>query len=143
MARISVSVDISQSPEEVWADVERLESHVEWMADAERIDFDGDQRRGVGTAMRVLTKVGPLQTTDVIRVTGWDEPRSIAVRHEGLVTGEGELLLEPISTGTRFTWVEDLAMPWYFAGPVGAALAKPVLAAVWRRNLSRLAARFD
>jgi carbon monoxide dehydrogenase subunit G len=137
-----VSTDIPRPPEEVWADVEQLETHVEWMADAERIDFDGEQRRGVGTTMRVLTKVGPLQTVDIIRVTGWDPPRSIAVRHEGLVTGSGEFTLEPIPAGTRFVWSEDLAMPWYFGGPVGAFVARPVLALVWRRNLERLAARF-
>ena len=85
MARIEVSVDLPQPPEVVWADVERLETHVEWMADAESIEFMGDQRSGVGTTMSVLTKVGPLQTTDVIRVLVWDPPQSIGVRHEGLV----------------------------------------------------------
>lgn len=143
MAKVLVSVEIPHPPETVWADVEQLETHVEWMADAERIDFDGELRRGVGTTMRVLTKVGPLQTVDVIRVIGWDPPHSIAVRHEGLVTGEGEFILEPIPMGTRFVWAEDLSMPWYFGGPAGALAARPVLAAVWRRNLRRLAARFD
>jgi uncharacterized protein YndB with AHSA1/START domain len=143
MAKVVVSVDIPHPPETVWADVERLETHVEWMADAESIDFEGELRRGVGTTMRVFTKVGPLQTVDVIRVTGWDAPNTIAVRHEGLVTGEGEFILEPIPIGTRFVWAEVLSMPWYFGGPVGAVVAKPVLAVAWRRNLRRLAARFD
>ena len=142
MAHVKVSVDIPRPPQDVWADVEQLETHVEWMADAESIEFEGNQQRGVGTKMRVLTKVGPLRTVDLIHVTGWTPPRSIAVRHEGLVTGEGEFVLERKPTGTRFVWSENLSMPWYFGGPLGAALAKPVLAAVWRRNLRRLAARF-
>ena len=112
------------------------------MADAESIEFMGDQRSGVGTTMSVLTKVGPLQTTDVIRVLVWDPPQSIGVRHEGLVTGEGEFRLRPIEGGTRFVWMEELVMPWYFGGRLGALVAKPVLAAIWRRNLKRLAARF-
>lgn len=143
MAKTQVKIDISQPPEVVWADIERLETHVEWMADAESIEFEGEQRRGIGTTMNVLTRVGPLKTTDVIRIVGWDPPRSIAVRHEGLVIGEGEFTLEPLSTGTRFVWTEELTMPWYFGGPLGGLLAKPVLAWVWRRNLKRLAARFD
>lgn len=143
MARIKVSIEIPQPPEIVWADVARLETHVEWMADAESIDFVGDQRSGVGTTMKVLTKVGPLRTTDVIRVLGWEPHRSIAVRHEGLVTGEGEFLLRPTRSGTLFFWAEDLVMPWYFGGRFGALAAKPVLAAIWRRNLERLAARFS
>lgn len=143
MAKIQVSINLPQPPEVVWADVERLETHVEWMADAESIEFEGEKRRGVGTTMRVLTKVGPLQTVDVIQVTGWDPPRSIAVRHEGLVTGEGEFTLKPAPTGTRFLWSEELTMPWYFGGALGGFVAKPVLGWVWRRNLQRLAARFD
>ena len=142
MARIQVSIDIPWSPEAVWDDVQQLETHVEWMADAVRIDFEGEQRRGVGTTMRVLTKVGPLKTVDVIRVVAWDPPHTIGVRHEGLVTGEGEFRLRRIGTGTRFHWAEVLEMPWYFGGRLGAWVAKPILAAVWRRNLRRLAARF-
>ena len=138
-----MTIDISQPPEVVWADIEQLETHVDWMADAESIAFDGDQRRGVGTTMRVLTKVGPLQTTDVIRIVGWEPPRSMAVVHEGLVTGRGEFTLERRPPGTRFRWAEQLRMPWYFGGPLGGLVAKPVLSWVWRRNLRRLAARFE
>jgi len=143
VVRVVAHTSIDASPDIVWADIERLETHVEWMADAAAIEFGDDRRRGVGTTMRVLTTVGPLRTVDIIRVVGWDPPRSIAVTHEGLVTGKGEFILEPTPTGTRFVWAEDLSMPWYFGGPVGAALARPVLAAVWRRNLQRLAARFE
>ncbi len=143
MAKIEVSVDIPQPPEVVWADVAQLETHVEWMADAARIDFATEQKQGVGATMEVLTKVGPLQTTDVIRVVGWDPPRSIAVKHEGLVTGDGEFTLSEAPHGTRFVWSEELRMPWYFGGPLGGVLAKPILALIWRRNLKRLRARFD
>jgi carbon monoxide dehydrogenase subunit G len=143
VARIKVSIDIPQPPEVVWADVARLETHVEWMADADSIEFEGEQRDGVGTTMKVLTKIGPLKTVDVIRVLVWEPPRTIEVRHEGLVVGEGAFLLIPTHTGTRFQWAEDLVMPWYLGGPLGALAAKPVLAFVWRRNLRRLAARFE
>lgn len=143
MARVIVSIEIPRTPEQVWADVEQLETHKAWMADVDRIDFDGDQRRGVGTTMRVLTKVGPLRTVDIIRVVGWEPPRSIAVRHEGLVKGEGEFLLETSPVGTRFTWSEDLVMPWYVGGRLAAAAARPVLAAIWKRNLEHFAARFE
>lgn len=140
---VVVDINIPQPPEVVWADVERLETHVDWMADAETITFESESRRGVGTVMRVLTKVGPFKTTDIIRITSWEQPRSIGVAHEGLVTGTGEFLLEPSDSGTRFTWREQLEMPWYLGGPLGVAVASPILAWVWRRNLRRLAARFE
>ena len=143
MAHIQVSTNLPADPQAVWEDVHQLETHVEWMADAESIEFEDEQQRGVGTVMRVLTKVGPLQTTDVIRVVSWEPPRTIGVVHEGLVTGRGEFRIEPTSEGSRFVWDEELRMPWYFGGPVGAWFAAPVLRLVWKRNLARLARRFS
>ena len=132
------------TPAAVWADVEQVERHAEWMADAESIEFLGERRRGVGTRMRVATKVGPLRTMDVMEFTGWDPPHRMAIRHEGLVTGEGAFtLMAEGGDGTRFTWKEDLSFPWYLGGPVTAFFAAPVLRWIWKRNLGALAQRFE
>ena len=110
------------------------------MADAERIDFANDLRRGVGTEMVVRTRVGPLVTNDVITVRSWIEGESIGVSHRGLVTGIGVFVLVPTEDGTRFVWLEDLAFPWYLGGTVTALFAAPVLKWTWQRNLKRFAA---
>lgn len=143
MGSVDVFIDISASPEVVWADISNLGSHAEWMADVVRIEFDGALRTGVGATMRVLTRVGPLRTVDVIRVIGWEPPHLMEVVHEGVVTGSGVFRLESSGDGTRFRWSEQLGMPWYFGGALGAYLAAPILARIWRGNLRRLAARFD
>jgi hypothetical protein len=33
--------------------------------------------------------------------------------------------------------------PWYLGGPLTALLAAPVLAAIWKRNLSRLKSQLE
>ena len=142
MARVEVGIDVPAGIDRVWADVARLDTHVEWMSDAESIEFVGSSTGGVGTVMRVATRIGPLRTSDVIRVVSWNPPESIGVIHEGVVTGVGEFRLAAIPTGTRFTWSEDLHLPWFLGGRLGSAIAGPVLARVWRRNLQRLADRF-
>ncbi len=141
MARIRVSVDIDADVATVWSDVERLDTHSEWMADAESIDFVDDQRRGVGVVMRVLTRIGPLRTTDIIRVTSGQPRPAIGVHHDGLVEGTGEFRLEPLGDSCRFVWEERLSFPWYFGGSIGGLAAVPVLKIVWRGNLRRLARR--
>ncbi|MCP3973139.1 MAG: SRPBCC family protein [bacterium] len=141
MAAIEVTVDIPADVATVCADVERLETHIEWMADVESIEFVGNQRRGAGVVMRVLTRVGPLQTTDVIRVASWIPERSIGVRHEGLVTGAGEFQLEGKGGGARSVWREESNLAWYLGGFLGTQVAKPIPAWVWRRNLKRLRSR--
>lgn len=136
---IEVSIDIDRTPEQVWAYVEDIASHVEWMADAEEIRFLSDQRSGTGTSFECDTKVGPLKVTDVMTVTSWEDAKEMGVRHEGVVTGEGHFTLTPLgSTGTRFTWNEALSFPLWMAGALGANVARPILKAIWRRNLTRL-----
>lgn len=140
---VTVSVELNAPIDEVWADVSQLGTHVDWMADAESIEFRTDQESGVGTVMEVLTKLGPLSTRDVIEVTEWEEPRLIGVVHRGVVGGIGRFVLTPIDERrTRFTWHEDLDMPWYFGGRLGAPLSDRALELVWRRNLNRLKNRF-
>lgn len=141
---ITVSVDIDAPLERVWREAADLKSHADWMRDTHSIDFQGDQRTGVGTTMNVLTKIGPLTTTDVIEITSWIDGAEIGVSHRGVVTGTGRFVLEELSPMlTRFTWEENLDLPWYFGGKLGSPISGPVLKAVWRGNLKRLKARVE
>ncbi len=143
MSHIAVEQIIDAPVAAVWDYIAAVDRHVEWMADAETITFLGDQQSGVGTRMAVLTRIGPFTTTDVMEFTEWDPPARMAIRHDGLVTGEGAFSLEPIDEGrTRFRWEEDLTFPARFGGAATAWFAAPVLRLVWRRNLKRLADRF-
>lgn len=143
ISSIEVAIEIDAPPELVWSELADISSHVEWMADAEEIEFIGPSRSGVGTEFLCRTKIGPLHTTDHMTVTQWDLGSRIAVEHIGLFKGAGRFELKPIRGGqaTSFVWSEDLTFPWYLAGVVGATLAKPILTAVWRGNLKRLQKR--
>jgi carbon monoxide dehydrogenase subunit G len=141
---IEVSIDIDAGPESIWSDIASIESHVEWMADAVRIDFTTGQRGGTGTEAVVATRIGPFRTADRMRFTTWDPPHRMGVEHEGLFTGAGEFTLEAIGPNrTRFTWTEDIRFPWYLGGPIGAFLARPILRWIWVGNLRRLRNRFS
>jgi hypothetical protein len=142
MAHIRVEQIIPAPLQAVWDDIAVLSSHVEWMADAESMTFLSEQDSGAGTRAEVLTKVGPFSTTDVMEFTEWVPPTRMAIKHQGLVTGEGAFTLYENGDQTRFVWEEELTFPAYLGGPITAAAATPVLKAIWRRNLRRLAERF-
>jgi len=143
VAKIRVSTIVDAPPAQVWADVEDIASHVEWMADAASIRFLSDQRSGVGTRFECDTKIGPFTTTDVMEITEWIPGKTMGVRHSGVVSGAGRFTLKKASGGrTQFQWRERLVFPPWMGGRVGAFAAKPVLRWVWRRNLRRLADRF-
>ena len=143
MTEVHVAIDIDAPPDIVWAAIEDIESHTKWMADAESIRFTSAEQRGVGTRFVCATRIGPIHLDDVMEITRWQEPEVMGVSHHGMVTGEGEFTLTPIDLGrrTRFEWREQLHLPWYLGGALGAAIAAPlVLAPLWRRNLRRLRA---
>jgi uncharacterized protein YndB with AHSA1/START domain len=141
VSRLVVAVDIDAAPEVVWTVVERIEDHVDWMADAVAIRFETSQRSGTGTRFVCDTKVGPLELADRMEITEWSPPAAMGVRHSGLVTGTGRFTLDPIDLGrrTRFTWEESLGFPWWLGGRLGELIGgKLVLRWIWRRNLRRL-----
>lgn len=113
----------------VWERVRDIESHVDWMTDAEAIRITGP------STFECDTRVGPFRLLDRMEVVEWSEGRSIGIRHVGLVTGTGRFTLRPLGRGrTRFRWEERLDLPWWMAPPA----ARLVLRLVWRRNLRNL-----
>ncbi len=143
MSGIEVSIEIDATPAQVWAVVEPVEEHVQWMHDAVAITFTTERTRGTGTEFLCDTKVGPFRLVDRMEITEWVPGEVMGVRHTGLVTGSGRFTLTPIDLGrrTRFTWQEELTFPWWMAGPAGAwAGGKVALAPIWRRNLKNLRA---
>ena len=141
MSRLEVTVEIAASPSEVWATIEPVESHVEWMHDAVAIRFETDQRRDVGATFVCDTKIGPITLVDRMEVTEWVPDWVMGVRHAGVVTGTGRFTLTPIDLGrrTRFTWAESLTFPWWLGGRLGSFVGtRLVLAPIWKRNLRTL-----
>jgi hypothetical protein len=142
--RIRTCITIDAPPAAVWADVNRLDSHVDWMRDAKSIRFRGRRRTGVGTELECRTRVGLLATTDVLVVTEWRPRRSIGIAHEGVVRGRGRFTLRRRRGGrTRFCWREQLQFPWWMGGRMGEIAAWPLLRMIWRGNLRRLKARIE
>ncbi len=144
--KLRVETTIPCSPGAVWAHLEDIASHVDWMADAVSIDFLTTAHQGAGTRFACRTRVGPLSTTDIMEITEWSPPRVMGVRHSGAVSGEGCFKLAaagPAGESTTMVWTESLRFPWWLGGPLGARLAHPVLRRIWRGNLARLKNRVE
>jgi hypothetical protein len=142
--KIRVGITIAAPPARVWRTIEPIERHVDWMADAVAIRFRTNRTRGVGTAFDCETKIGPFRTVDKMVVTEWQSERAMGIEHRGVFAGRGRFTLRRRPRGrTRFTWTEQLTFPMWMGGPVGAFAAKPVLRAIWRRNLRRLKAQVE
>jgi uncharacterized membrane protein len=140
---IGITVLFDAPADRVWAELADLGSHPDWMRDAGTIEFVTDQTSGLGTEMRVPTRIGPFRTVDSMTVIEWVEGGVIAVEHVGAVSGVGRFEIEPDGPRTRMTWRESLRFPWWLGGPIGSWLARPILRSVWRGNLMRLGERLE
>ena len=138
MVAITVTAHYHVSPTQLWEELRHIDHHVQWMTDAISIEFLGDQREGVNTSFRCVTKVGPLVTDDLMTITQWDDDSVMGVTHRGLITGNGTFTLKKQGDGTEITWRERLEFPWWMLGPLGAYAAKPVLRGIWSKNLRAL-----
>lgn len=138
MTRIRVSIDLPRTPDEVWSRIQDIAGHVDWMADAESITFTSETIQGVGTTFDCVTRVGPIRLTDAMEITEWEPAEVMGVRHRGVVSGEGRFTLRAVGDGTEFVWDEELHFPWWLGGPVGESVGRPILRAIWKRNLARL-----
>jgi uncharacterized protein YndB with AHSA1/START domain len=133
VSRITVRRVVRADVETVWDALADIAAHPEWMADARGIRFTTARTEGVGTAFDCDTKVGPFRLTDRMEVTEWEPERAMAVRHVGLVTGEGRFTLTPRGDRTELSWDETLHFPWWIPSWPAAL----VLRAIWRGNLRR------
>jgi carbon monoxide dehydrogenase subunit G len=131
--KLQESAVLPATPERVWELLVDWERQLSWMPDVawvRRIGSEGE----MGAHLAVRTKVfGIPLTTDLIRVTGWEPPRRLAVQHEGFVQGAGEWWLEDQGDGrTRFTWIEELRLPPPILGEVALRIYS-----LWQRRMLR------
>jgi uncharacterized protein YndB with AHSA1/START domain len=138
---VTVAVLIPASVRAVWEALADFASHTDWMTDAREIEFETGQQTGLGTRLRVETRLGPMTTVDVMEVTAWEPHRRIGVVHQGVVRGEGEFRLDPVAGGVNVVWSETLVFPWKFGGRIGVGLSRPLFRWIWHRNLSHLRKR--
>jgi hypothetical protein len=142
MARIELSVFIPVPAEAVWDVLADIERQGDWMVDLRSLEITSEQKRGVGTIMRVTSDLfGRPIVKDVMEITAWEPPHRFDVVHRGAFTGTGSFILEPTENGSIFTWIEEFRPPLGPLGEAGFALAvRPHLRRVFGRSMANVKA---
>jgi uncharacterized membrane protein len=139
---VRTGITIARPRPVVWSVLTDVQRQPEWMRDALSIEMLTEGPLGVGSRMKVPTKIGMLRTTDVMEVTEFDPPHRWTVVHCGWVVGEGTFTLRDGDGGraTVVEWRERLAAPLGTLGRWGMTLLRPVLRRQFQADLSRLRA---
>ncbi|ASO18527.1 uncharacterized protein YndB with AHSA1/START domain [Actinoalloteichus hoggarensis] len=140
-ADVVLRVAVPERAETVWAAATDWARQGEWMLGTE-VDVVGGDGRSVGSRLAAFTGAGGIGFLDRMEITGWDPPRSVAVRHTGrLVRGEGGFRILPHDGGERctFLWEERLTLPLGALGGLGWAMVRPAFEWGLRRSLTDFA----
>ncbi|MGZ8578567.1 MAG: CoxG family protein [Actinomycetota bacterium] len=137
--RVERAIALPVRREEAWGVLIDWERQADWMLDADRVEVTSPQREGIGVTLAVRTRLfGIPAFTEPMRVTDWDPPHVLTIRHGGPVAGTGTWTLDPIEGGTRFVWVEDVRLEAPVVGGLAARLYAPVLRMLMGRAMEGL-----
>jgi uncharacterized membrane protein len=76
--RISESIEVSVTPQEVWDYVAEPENYLRFMSGVTRWEIAGENRSGLGSRFRMLLRVGAAEVGGLIEFVEWSEPRDMA-----------------------------------------------------------------
>ena len=103
MALIEITREVRLAPQESWRRLTDWEQHGRF------VPLTRITRTGGGFVAR--TGLGPVGFDDPMDVVEWREPSFCRLEKRGrLVTGWAELVVEPLGTGSRVTWREDIGV---------------------------------
>jgi uncharacterized protein YndB with AHSA1/START domain len=133
---VEIGREMPGPPEVVWRLITDWENQDDWMLEASDFTVTSEQREGVGVEAEATITIGGIRTRDRVRVVGWEPGRRLVIRHEGWVSGTGEILLAPRSDGSTYLfWREELSPPLGVLGAIGLGAFKPLMRRIFVRDL--------
>lgn len=137
---VETSITVDADPQVIWELITDWERQGDWMLEASRFEVIGEQREGVGVRASATVKIAGITTRDEVRIIGWEPPYRLAIRHEGWVSGTGELFMTPVTTTSTYVfWREQLEPPLGLVGAIGMIGIKPIMKKIFDRDLRVLA----
>lgn len=131
---MGAAVQVAAPPEQVFALLTDWPRHREWM-------FMTTARQVSTDRIEAYTGVRPFGFLDTMTITHWEPPALVRVEHTGrVIRGRGAIRVRACAGGSRVVWAEELRPPF---GPLGRSvwpLVAPIIVALFRRSLSKLAA---
>lgn len=139
--RVQGSIEIAAPPEKVWPFLVEPEKILKWITTLQKFEYTGERRRGVGTTFYCEEKASGFFLKLNFAVTEWVENERLAC---SMTSGNfvksyaWRWTLEAISSGSRFTFIEEMVMPWGIIGKVMGLLGQRSSQAHLREMLAKL-----
>lgn len=140
---IEDSIHINESGEKIWPYMTDPEKILQWCITFKKFEYTGDQRQGIGTTFYIEEKApGPLPLAKLdFQSTQWIENEVISfskVSEGGLKKYNQEWAIAPENSGSKFTFREEIEMPFGFVGRIVENLGKGSSQATLEKMLFQL-----
>mgnify|MGYP002261600911 CR=1 FL=1 len=118
------SVEIAAPPERIWPLLVEPDNVLKWYPTLSRFEYEDAEQRGQGARVYAEEKASGMLMKLHFVVTDWVENRTVALH---MVSGTGvkgydqTWRVEPLATGSRFTFEEHVELPY---GVLGSLIGK-------------------
>ncbi len=126
---VSASVVVAAPSDQAFDELIDAAGQARWMLGTTVHPVAGEvEAPDVGAALVAFTGFAGLGVLDTMLVTELEPGRRWVVAHRGsVIAGSGVFQVEPVGSGSRVTWTEDLTLPFGIVGRVGWPLVRPLV----------------
>ena len=139
--KVQKSIEIAAPPDKIWPFLIEPEKILKWCITFLKFEYTGEQRSGVGTTFYLEEKAGgPLMKLN-FRITEWVENERVAF---SMISGtfvkgyEQSWTVEATPSGSRFTFTEEVKLPYGIIGKIMGLFAQRGSEATVGKMLSEL-----
>ena len=139
--RVQKSIEITAPPQRIWPFFVEPEKVLQWCITFKRFEYTSDQRSGVGTPLYIEEQAGGPLMKMSFEVTEWKENEKIALRMvsgTGVKSYEQSWSVEAIPSGSRFTFREEVELPFGVIGKLLGFILEPMSAGTVDKMLLKL-----
>ena len=125
--RVQRSIEIATQPEKIWPLLVEPDMILKWCITLRKFDYTSEQRSGVGTPFYFEEKAAGRLMKLNFAVTEWVENKRIAFHKTSgnSVKGyEQSWTLEAAPSGSRFTFMEQVELPYGILGKIIGLFAR-------------------
>lgn len=141
--KVQQSIDINVTPERIWPYFVDPEKVLQWCITFRKFEYTSDQRSGVGTPLYIEEQAGGTLSKMRFAVTEWKENEKLVIRMESGANYKSyvqQFQLDPIPTGSRFTFAEEIVLPMGIIGEIMGFFAEKMSAGTAGKMLLKLKA---
>jgi uncharacterized protein YndB with AHSA1/START domain len=141
--RVEKTIEIAAPPEKIWPFLVEPDRVLQWYSTFKRFEYSGDVRSGVGTPLYIEEQaMGPLMKLH-FEATEWKDKEKLALRMvsgSGVKSYEQQWSLAPTAGGSRFTFAEQVELPYGVLGGLLGVVGERMSAATVDKMLAKLKA---